>query len=71
MFGKHDPVCGAKVSKNSDYSLEHKGKTYYFDSQACKATFKENIDRYVKKGKGLIKWLANEHKKKAVPKCCQ
>ncbi len=68
MFGKHDPVCGIKVSKNTEYFLEHKGKTYFFDCQACQATFKENPNRFIKKGNGLLKRMAKEIKD--VPKCC-
>lgn len=68
MFGKYDPVCGAKVSKSTEYFLEHQGKTYHFDGQACKATFEENPDRFIKKHNGFLKWLAKGNKD--VPKCC-
>jgi len=67
MFKKHDPVCGAKVDKKTKYFLEHNGKTYYFDCQACKATFHENPDRFIKKGDGFLKWLARN---KQAPKSC-
>lgn len=68
MFGKHDPVCGAKVHNNSEYSLDYEGKKYYFDGQACMATFKENPDRFIKRSKGFLDRLGKENKD--VPKCC-
>ncbi len=70
MFGKRDPVCGAKVNKDIKISLEYGGKIYYFDCQACKATFQEDPNRFLKKktGIGLLKRLAKGSKD--VPKSC-
>jgi YHS domain-containing protein len=70
MFRKRDLVCGVKVKKNSKYSLQYEGKTYYFDCQACKATFQETPQRYIKNkaGIGFLKWLAKGSKE--VPKSC-
>lgn len=68
MFRKKDPVCGVRVKKNTEHFLEYEGKTYYFDCQACKATFQENPQRFTKKGEGFFNWLAKGSKD--VPKSC-
>ena len=69
MFGKHDPVCGVRISRNTCYKAEYRGKTYYFDCDACKHTFEENPEVFVgKKGKGLLETLA-EHQD-GMPKSC-
>lgn len=67
---KRDPVCGVKVSKNTEYFLEYRGKRYYFDCAACKATFQENPDSYLRKkiNKGFLSWLAKDSE--SVPKSC-
>lgn len=44
-----DIVCGLKVSRESKYSLEHNGKTYYFCSEECLNKFKESPTRYLVK----------------------
>ena len=48
-----DPVCGIDVSINkaekSGRKSIHKGKTYYFTSDECKAKFEKDPDRYVRK----------------------
>ncbi|MGQ9641893.1 MAG: YHS domain-containing protein [Candidatus Bathycorpusculaceae bacterium] len=42
-----DLVCGMNVNeKTARFKSEYKGKTYYFCSQACKATFDKNPARY-------------------------
>jgi YHS domain-containing protein len=42
-----DLVCGMSVNeKTAKFKSEHKGKTYYFCSQACKTTFDKNPARY-------------------------
>ncbi|MEM3673328.1 MAG: YHS domain-containing protein [Candidatus Bathyarchaeia archaeon] len=42
-----DPVCGMNVNeKTAKFKSEHKGKTYYFCSQTCKAAFDKNPARY-------------------------
>ncbi len=69
MFGKRDPVCGAKI-KNSEHILTYGGKTYYFDCQACKATFEKEPQRFDGRGsnRGFLKWLAKGSSE--VPKSC-
>ncbi|MCF7908078.1 MAG: YHS domain-containing protein [Candidatus Omnitrophica bacterium] len=70
MFKKRDPVCGVRVSKNTEYFFSHQGKTYYFDCQACKATFQENIGDYLRRKPtdGFLNWIAKGSGK--VPKSC-
>ena len=60
MFGKvKDPVCGIKVKKTTQYSCSSNGKTFYFDSAACRQTFQDDPGRFVGgKKKGLITTLA-------------
>jgi len=42
-----DPICGMNVDeKTAKYKSEHMGKTYYFCSQMCKATFDKNPKKY-------------------------
>lgn len=69
-FGKVDPVCGVKVTKKTPYVFHCGTKTYYFDCQACRKTFEDNPERFVKRkfGRGLIAWLAKGSKD--VPKSC-
>ncbi|MBI2872547.1 MAG: YHS domain-containing protein [Chloroflexi bacterium] len=44
-----DPVCGMEVdSKNAAATQEHQGKTYYFCSPSCKASFVKEPAKYVK-----------------------
>jgi YHS domain-containing protein len=41
-----DPVCGMNVDeKTTKFKSEHKGKTYYFCSQACKTSLDKNRAR--------------------------
>jgi len=43
-----DPICGMSVDeKTAKYKSEHMGKTYYFCSQMCKATFDKNPAKYM------------------------
>ena len=43
-----DPVCGMEVDPASAAaSLEYKGATYYFCSQACLIDFQEDPDSYL------------------------
>ena len=47
-----DPVCGMQVtSENAAGKSEYKGKTYYFCSQADKAAFDREPQKYVKTAK--------------------
>ena len=42
-----DPVCGMSVDeKTTKLRSEHIGKTFYFCSQTCKATFDTNLTKY-------------------------
>ena len=42
-----DLVCGMSVDeKTAKYKSDYMGKTYYFCSQSCKATFDKNPSKY-------------------------
>ena len=42
-----DPVCGMQVDEASAFAkVDYKGKTYYFCSPACKATFEKNPEKF-------------------------
>lgn len=43
-----DPVCELKVVKDPELSAEYKGKTFYFCSNADRAQFKKNPEKYTK-----------------------
>lgn len=49
MFKKRDPVCGAKVSKDTQHLLKYGNRIYYFDCLACKATFEKESNRFSRK----------------------
>lgn len=52
MFGKvKDPVCKAKVKKSTSYRYTLNGRTFYFDSAACRETFKNDPQKFLGKGK--------------------
>jgi YHS domain-containing protein len=71
VFGKRDPVCGAKVGRKSKYITKYGRKTYYFDCAACKNTFEENPEAFVGKKPrdgGLLESLAK--RRGEVPKSC-
>ena len=69
MFSTKDPVCGVKVDRNTAYAFQCGNKVYYFDSQACKDTFKDDPGRFVQRsGKGFLAWLKKGSKD--VPRCC-
>ena len=41
-----DPVCGKKVNtEETQFKLNHAGKTYYFDSAACKFKFQAQLGK--------------------------
>ena len=45
-----DPVCGMSVDeKKSGVTTTYKGKTYYFCSAGCKATFEKAPDKYAER----------------------
>ncbi len=70
MFKKRDPVCGVKVSKKSAYVFIYKGKTYYFDSEACRDTFMSSSQVHIERKKigGFLAWIARSSQN--VPKSC-
>ncbi|MBS7619507.1 YHS domain-containing protein [Candidatus Bathyarchaeota archaeon] len=42
-----DPICGMNVDeKTAKFKSEYMGKTYYFCSQMCKATFDKSPAKY-------------------------
>ncbi len=42
-----DPVCGMTVDeRKAKFSSEHDGRTFYFCSSSCKATFDKDPHRY-------------------------
>lgn len=42
-----DPVCGMSVDeKKTPVSTNHKGKTFYFCSTACRETFVKNPEKF-------------------------
>jgi Cu+-exporting ATPase len=43
-----DPVCGMNVDEKKAMTAVHQGKTYYFCSANCKATFERDPSRYAK-----------------------
>ncbi|HEX2225278.1 MAG TPA: YHS domain-containing protein [Thermoanaerobaculia bacterium] len=44
-----DPVCGMKVSRNSEWKSVYAGKAYYFCNQEDKAAFDKNPESFLKK----------------------
>lgn len=66
---KRDPVCQAKISKNTEHKFQFNGKTYYFDSVACLETFKNEPHRFIKQKKStFLAFIAKGCKN--VPKSC-
>ena len=45
-----DPVCGMNVDEKKAITVVHDGKTYYFCSPACQATFEKNPGKYTSRG---------------------
>jgi len=41
-----DPVCGMQVNEATAAAVIYRGKTYYFCSPSCKATFEKNPEKY-------------------------
>ncbi|AOW15563.1 copper-transporting ATPase [Hydrogenophaga crassostreae] len=48
--GLKDPVCGMKVTKQSEHHVEHKGKPYFFCSEKCQTKFVAEPARYTGAG---------------------
>ena len=45
-----DPVCGMQVNEASATAkVDYTGKTYYFCSPTCKATFEQNPEKFASK----------------------
>jgi Cu+-exporting ATPase len=44
-----DPVCGMKVSEDTQYRHIHQGKTYLFCSEHCLHNFHDHPDQYLKR----------------------
>ncbi len=42
-----DPVCGMTVDPKTAVKSEYQGRTYYFCSQGCKASFDKDPGKYV------------------------
>lgn len=42
-----DPVCGMEVSKDSEWTAEYEGETYYFCSEQCRDTFMAEPGTYM------------------------
>lgn len=50
-----DPVCKMEVRSGNDTPhLQHEGQTYYFCSEHCRATFRQNPARYVAPAKQVV-----------------
>jgi len=61
MWGKaKDPICGVRVKKTTPYSYELNGKTFYFDSAACRQTFINDSESFMGGGRkeGFIQKLS-------------
>lgn len=61
MWGiARDPVCGVRVKKTTPYWYRLNGKTFYFDSSACRQTFKDSPESFLedKIKKGFLQKLA-------------
>ena len=49
FWAAKDPVCGMRVKKKKPAAKgEHKGKSYYFCSTACKEKFEKEPEKYAK-----------------------
>ncbi len=48
-----DPVCGMRISPDKAAStVDYKGKTYYFCTDACRTQFEAAPERYVPDSRG-------------------
>ncbi|HEB13765.1 MAG TPA: YHS domain-containing protein [candidate division CPR3 bacterium] len=66
-----DPVCKAKVKKSTRYKWIFNSRVFYFDSAACKGTFKGNPHQFIgdKNKKSFLERLAEASDGKS--KSCQ
>jgi YHS domain-containing protein len=42
-----DPVCNMKTEKSEAYKWKYEGEKYYFDSYACKESFKMSPKKFL------------------------
>lgn len=48
-----DPVCGMQLEEQHAAGMsEHKGISYYFDSEECMSKFNEHPEQFTKKREG-------------------
>ena len=47
MHPMKDTVCGMTVTAESQHSLQHAGKPFYFCSAACKTKFAADPEKYL------------------------
>ncbi len=72
MFGKvKDPVCNATIKKADALKYSYHSKTFYFDSEACLHTFKEDPEKFgaAKNNKRFLEKLAENNQSEEPPKC--
>jgi trehalose synthase len=51
---RRDPVCGMAIEAGSEAPrASHEGETYVFCSEACRARFRANPERYLRSGLGV------------------
>jgi YHS domain-containing protein len=57
-----DPVCGMQVDeKSAAATYEYQGKTYYFCSPGCKASFAKEPEKYLHKPEAHRMHAGHEH----------
>jgi YHS domain-containing protein/uncharacterized membrane protein YraQ (UPF0718 family) len=57
--GVRDPVCGMTVDRNSKFTSEWNGTTYYFCGPGCQGRFEAHPERYL--GAPLTREHAHQH----------
>lgn len=49
-FMPTDPVCKMEISEDTaEATVDYKGRTYYFCSEACKESFVKNPESFLRK----------------------
>ncbi len=51
LLHEEDPVCGMCVDREKGLRTEHEGRTYYFCSSRCRATFEREPQKYVRESR--------------------
>jgi YHS domain-containing protein len=72
MLGRaRDPVCKATIRKAKAFKYTYLGKIFYFDSEACLQTFKEDPEKFGagKNKKRFLEKLAENNQSEEPPKC--